>query len=114
MVRVRAKVKIRVQSGGCTRIGGRVVGSAVSTTGSKRVSFEYLTLSNTVILTVYDVAVVVERPRKCALCSLTVAKHGGPYANYHNDRQWSPQTTGHVCLHILIGFARTMCSPTND
>ena len=45
-----------------------------------------------------------ERPGKCIWCSLTVAKHQGPYA--HNEN-WSPQTTGRARLHILIGFVRT-------
>ena len=48
-----------------------------------------------------------ERSGKCVWFSLTVAKHQGPYAQKQHDRHWSPQTTGHAHLHILIGFART-------
>ena len=48
-----------------------------------------------------------ERPGMFVWCSLTVAKHQGPYAHNQNDRHRSPQTTGHVRLHMLIRFART-------
>ena len=44
------------------------------------------------------------RPGQCVLCSLTVAKHQEPYTHNPNDGHWSPQTTGRVCLHILIGL----------
>ena len=37
---------------------------------------------------------------------ITVAKRQGPYAQNQNDRDRSPQTTVHVYLQILIGFAR--------
>ena len=43
---------------------------------------------------------VQKRPGKYFWCSLTVAKHQGPYAHNQN---WSPQTTRHASLHLLIG-----------
>ena len=49
-----------------------------------------------------------ERPEKCVLGFLTFfAKHQGTYAHHQNDRHWSPQTTGHVRLNVLMIFART-------
>ena len=46
----------------------------------------------------------IERPGQCVLCSLTVAKHAGPYDHDPNERHRPPRTTGRVCLHILIGL----------
>ena len=34
--------------------------------------------------------------------SLTIAKHQRPDAHNQNARDWLPQTTGHVCLHIVF------------
>ena len=41
-----------------------------------------------------------ERQGKCVLCPLTFAKRQRRYVHNQNDWHWSPQTTGHVCLHI--------------
>ena len=49
-----------------------------------------------------------KRSEKCVLGFLTFfAKHQGTYAHHQNDRHWSPQTTGHVRLNVLMIFART-------
>ena len=54
-----------------------------------------------------------ESQGKRVLISITFAQCQGRYARNQNVWYWSPQTTGHVCLHKFIRFGRTMCSAMN-